>query len=116
MPVFKENEPTADVLMISMRSMGYTFEAAIADIIDNSISAEASKIIIKFPVDPADCYIAICDNGAGMDSIELFDAMKYGSNIKGYVRDEKDLGRFGLGLKAASLSQCRKLTVISKKR
>ena len=115
MPKYCLNEPTADILMNSMRSMGYSFESAIADIIDNSISAKASLIKIKFPVDPNDIFIAICDNGVGMSSNELFDAMKYGSAMKGSCRDESDLGRFGLGLKAASLSQCRKLTVVSKK-
>lgn len=80
--VLKENKPTADVLMSSMRSMGYTFEAAIADIIDNSVSVHATQIEIKFPVDPAEIYVAICDNGTGMSKEELFDAMKYGSSLK----------------------------------
>lgn len=115
MDILKENKPTADVLMTSMRAMGYSFESAIADIIDNSISATAKNIQLKFPVSPSDCYIAICDDGYGMSQEELFDAMKYGSQQKRDHRDESDLGRFGLGLKAASLSQCRKLTVASKK-
>jgi len=110
-----KNEPTADVLMVSMRAMGYSFEVAIADIIDNSISAKATIIELKFPIDPQNCYVAICDNGCGMDRDELFDAMKYGSKIKNKYREADDLGRFGLGLKSASLSQCRKLTVLSKK-
>lgn len=111
----RENKPTADVLMISMRAMGYSFESAIADIIDNSISAHASEISIRFPVAPSECYVIICDNGDGMTPEELFDAMKYGSEAKREGRADDDLGRFGLGLKAASLSQCRKLTVASKK-
>ena len=111
----RENKPTADVLMTSMRAMGYSFESAIADIIDNSISAHAHEVILHFPVDPSECYVAICDNGYGMTKSELFDAMKYGSEAKRAGRSDDDLGRFGLGLKAASLSQCRKLTVISKK-
>lgn len=115
MAEFMRNEPTADVLMMSMRSMGYSFEAAIADVVDNSVSAKCHRIDIKFPVDPQDCYIAICDDGNGMTKDELFDAMKYGSQLKKGYREENDLGRFGLGLKSASLSQCRKLTVISKK-
>lgn len=69
--VLKENKPTADVLMSSMRSMGYTFEAAIADIIDNSVSVHATQIEIKFPVDPAEIYVAVCDNGTGMSKEEL---------------------------------------------
>lgn len=110
-----KNVPTADVLMTSLRSMGYTFEAAIADVVDNSVSAKARNIHIKFPINPDDCFVAICDDGTGMSKMELFDAMKYGSQIKKDSRAEDDLGRFGLGLKAASLSQCKRLTVISKK-
>ena len=101
--------------MTSMRSMGYSFESAIADIIDNSISASAHNIWLRFPIDPLDCYVAICDDGYGMTREELFDAMKYGSEQKRGHRAADDLGRFGLGLKAASLSQCRRLTVASKK-
>lgn len=110
-----ENKPTADVLMSSMRSIGYSFEAAVADIIDNSLSVKANFIEIRFPVDPSELFVAVCDNGSGMSESELFDAMKYGSAMKRENRSEDDLGRFGLGLKAASLSQCRKLTVASKK-
>ncbi len=111
----RENKPTADILMVSMRAMGYTFESAIADIVDNSVSAGAKNIWLRFPIDPMGCYVAICDDGYGMDRDELFDAMKYGSEQKRDCRKEDDLGRFGLGLKAASLSQCRRLTVASKK-
>ena len=66
MPIYVENHPTADVLMTSMRSMGYTFESAVADIIDNSIAASATKIELKYPVSPSELYVAICDNGTGM--------------------------------------------------
>lgn len=111
----RENKPTADILMMSMRAMGYSFESAVADIVDNSISADARKVSLRFSIDPTDLYVAICDDGRGMTSSELFDAMKYGSAQKRYGRSDTDLGRFGLGLKAASLSQCRKLTVVSKK-
>ena len=111
----KENKPTADVLMNSMRAMGYSFEAAIADIVDNSVSAQAKNIILKFPIGPADCRVAVCDDGIGMSKKELLDAMKYGSQLKSGKRSSDDLGRFGLGMKAASLSQCRRLTVVSKK-
>lgn len=114
-PKFRENKPQAAVLMNSMRSMGYTFESAIADLVDNSISAHATEVKICFPIDPADCYLAICDNGTGMSETDLFDAMKYGSENKSSNRNEADLGRFGLGLKSASLSQCRRLSVASKK-
>ena len=114
-PTLTRNEPKAQVLSNSIRSIGYSLEAAIADIIDNSITAKASKIEVKFPFSPNEVYIAICDNGHGMSKDELFDAMKYGSALKGENRSEDDLGRFGMGLKSASLSQCRRLSVISKK-
>ena len=110
-----ENKPTAEVLMTSMRAMGYSFESAIADVIDNSITAQATNIELKFPIDPVECFVAICDNGTGMTRERLIEAMKYGSQTENGERSEDDLGRFGLGLKSASLSQCRKLTVVSKK-
>lgn len=112
---YAENKPTAEVLMNSMRSFGYSFEAAVADVIDNSISAVANTVQLYFPIDPTRLYVSICDNGYGMTQTELYDAMKYGSTMKKHMRAADDLGRFGLGLKSASLSQCRKLTVISKK-
>lgn len=113
MPTYKSNPPQANFLMGSMRSMGYSFEAAIADIIDNSISANARNIYIKFPTEPFNCSVSILDDGYGMEKESLFFAMKYGSNSSEDQRSENDLGRFGLGMKAASLSQCKKLTVIS---
>lgn len=114
-PNLVKNEPSAKALSNSIRCMGYSMEAAIADIIDNSISAGAKNIEVKFPVSPDEVYIAICDDGCGMSKEELHDAMKYGSELKGDDREETDLGRFGMGLKSASHSQCRKLSVVSKK-
>ncbi len=115
MPIIRKNPPAPYILMDSMRSIGYTFNAAVADIIDNSISASAKNIWIEVPTDPSLIYLAFIDDGCGMTSKELFDAMKYGSKSKGDVRSETDLGRFGLGLNTASFSQCTKLTVVSKK-
>lgn len=107
-------EPRADILVESTRSIGYTFESALADIIDNSIGNGATHIDVRFSsITPR--YIAILDNGCGMTPDELIIAMRYGSKNVNDQRAESDLGRFGLGLKTASLSQCRKLTVISKK-
>lgn len=106
--------PKASTLMGSLRSMGYSFEAAIADIIDNSISAHASNVHILFPKNPLDVMaVGILDDGEGMDKERLFEAMRYGSSASEDVRPEDDLGRFGMGLKSASLSQCRILTVVS---
>lgn len=106
--------PYAPTLMESTRAIGYSIEAAIADIIDNSIAASASRVDIDFfPI--GESYIAILDNGWGMSSESLIAAMQYGSRNPLEIRDENDLGRYGLGMKTASLSQCRILTVLSKK-
>lgn len=105
--------PYAPTLIESTRAIGYTLEAAIADIIDNSISASASSAdIFFFPI--GDSYIAILDDGNGMTAEELELAMRYGSQNPNEKRATNDLGRFGLGLKTASLSQCRTLTVVTK--
>lgn len=109
----KRLPPYAPTLIESTRAIGYSLEAAVADIIDNSIAANAKNVdIYFFPVDGA--YIAILDNGKGMTEEEIDVAMQYGSKNPTEERDKKDLGRFGLGLKTASLSQCRCLTVLSK--
>ena len=106
--------PYAPILVESTRSIGYSFEAAVADVIDNSISATASEVRISFmSQDPQ--WLCIADNGWGMTAEELENAMRYGSQSSKNIRRKDDLGRFGLGLKMASLSQCRKLTVITKK-
>lgn len=110
----KESIPFAPSLIESMRSIGYSFESAIADIVDNSISANADKIDIKVSLENKP-YIIIFDNGCGMNKSELEEAMRYGSKNPLEKRSTTDLGRFGLGLKSASLSQCRRLVVVSKK-
>lgn len=107
--------PKADSLSESMRDIGYSLETAIADIIDNSITADASKVEICFDFDIEEPVLGIIDNGKGMNRDELTDAMRYGSVHPRSIRPDNDLGRFGIGLKTASLSQCRELTVISRK-
>ncbi len=106
--------PYAPTLIESMRSVGYSLQSAIADIIDNSISAGARRISVRYsPHDEP--YVAVLDDGSGMEPAELTQAMRHGSRDPWGFRADNDLGRFGLGLKTASLSQCRKLTVITLK-
>lgn len=100
-------------LMESMRAVGYSVDAAIADLVDNSISAGAKRIDVEYDASD-DLFVATLDDGAGMAPDELTNAMRHGSRNPTDERDPSDLGRFGLGLKTASLSQCRSLTVISK--
>ena len=101
-------------LIESMRAVGYTTETAVADLVDNSISAGAQFIKIEYDA-THDPFVAILDNGHGMAADELTNAMRHGSSNPTEIRASHDLGRFGLGLKTASLSQCRKMTLVSKK-
>jgi len=106
--------PKAAMLIESMRDLGYTLETALADVIDNSISAEASEIDLLADTNPANPRIAILDNGHGMSEAELLDAMRPGNRNPLDDRSSNDLGRFGLGLKTASFSQCRRVTVATR--
>lgn len=107
--------PSAASLTASMRDLGYSLETAIADLIDNSIFAGATEINIFCTVEGyANPLLVILDNGHGMCEPELISAMRHGSTSPKQQRSPKDLGRFGLGLKTASFSQCRSLTVASK--
>ena len=107
-----EVEPNISNFITSLRDIGYSFNTAIADIIDNSISAGAK--IINIDASGNERRVVISDNGKGMSKNELREAMRLGSCSPLEKRSNYDLGRFGLGLKTASFSQCKKLTVISK--
>lgn len=105
--------PHASVLIESMRDIGYSLETALADVIDNSITARATEINLLAQLGPA--RIGLLDNGEGMAEADLLEAMRPGSRNPLEDRHESDLGRFGLGLKTASFSQCRKLTVVTRR-
>ena len=105
--------PSASSLSASMRDLGYSLETAIADLVDNSISAEATKVDIFCDLSQQNPTLGIIDNGHGMDEAGIIDALRHGSKNPSETRSLKDLGRFGLGLKTASFSQCERLTVIS---
>ncbi len=106
--------PPAKSLIFGLRCIGYNFSTALADIIDNSISAEARNIKVFSNPDAKEPYVVIFDDGCGMGRKALENAMTLGSD-RGTKEDcELELGRFGLGLKSASFSQCLRLTVASK--
>ena len=107
--------PKASSMIETFRAIGYSLETAVADIIDNSISAKAKNIYINRVWDGGKSVITIKDDGIGMNNEELIQAMRPGFQNPLEKRELTDLGRFGLGLKTASFSQCRKLSVISKK-
>ena len=112
----REAAPFAASMMESLRDLGYSAETAVADIIDNAIFARATKVVIDFLWDEVKSRIIFSDDGLGMTEEELICAMRPGSQNPASERDRNDLGRFGLGLKTASLSQCRMLTVLSRKK
>ena len=108
--------PRAHSMIESLRGMGYSTATALADIVDNSISASASEVNIHFEWNDGEGYIHVLDNGNGMDDVALDNAMQLGAKNPLEERGADDLGRFGLGLKTASFSQARRLTVASKTR
>jgi len=105
--------PSAASLTASLRDLGYSLETAVADLIDNSISADATDIQILCDMSRTVPVLVIADNGRGMSEAEVIAAMRHGATDPRKKRGPKDLGRFGLGLKTASFSQCRRLTVVS---
>lgn len=107
--------PKAGAMMEALRGLGYSTAAALADVVDNSVSARASEVHLRFDWSGVDSRISILDNGLGMDDAELEAAMTLGVLNPLDERAPTDLGRFGLGLKTASFSQCRRLTVASKR-
>lgn len=107
--------PAAAPMIESMRAHGYSPATAVADIIDNSISAGAKNVWVNFYWNGSDSHISIVDDGSGMTEDVLRAAMRLGSKNPLDERSAQDLGRFGLGLKTASFSQARRLTVASRR-
>lgn len=110
----QELPPSASAGILSLRAFDYDLASALADLVDNSLSAGASKVEISTRWDGADSWIAVLDDGRGMTDKVLLEAMRLGSTSPTQVRQPHDLGRFGLGLKTASIWACRSLTVLSK--
>ena len=106
--------PDASALIGSLRGLGYSPETAIADLIDNSITAGAATVSMDLQWNDGIPVVALLDDGKGMEEDGLADAMRLGGSGPDTQRDENDLGRFGMGLKTASLSQSRRVTVVSK--
>ena len=110
-----ELPPRASALVESLRDMGYSLKTALADVVDNSITAGAREIQLFADTHEEIPAIGVLDDGIGMTRNELFEAMRPGTKSPLDIRDDTDLGRFGLGLKTASFSQCRRLTVVTRK-
>jgi hypothetical protein len=104
--------PSAARLTMSLRDIGYDFPAAVADLVDNSVSAGARRVDVEIEFDGGDSRVFIADDGCGMTTNGVLEALRFGSRR---TYDLGDLGRYGLGLKTASLSQARRLTVVSRR-
>lgn len=107
-------QPSATPVLYALRSIGYRAKTAIADLIDNSIDASASQVQVSFSFEEFDGYIRIKDNGIGMNDNTLQNAMNIGSKDPRDLRKPKELGRFGMGLKTASFSLGKRLSVLTK--
>ncbi len=113
---FEDVPPNPEYLIKSISEQGYSLESALADLMDNSISADADKIEILADTDCEPFALYLADNGNGMDVETLKQAMKFPSSSPELFREKSDLGRFGLGLKTASFSQTRRFTILSRKK
>lgn len=115
MPKIVDQSPSPKSHIKTLMRIGYTLNSAVADVIDNSLSAEAQNIVVYAPPGEAEPFISIADDGNGMTADELTENMRIGCKDPDVERQEGDLGRFGSGMKTASFSQARKLTVVTKK-
>jgi hypothetical protein len=105
------NLPDAGRLITALRQIGYSLEQAVADLVDNSINAGATSVLIRFLHDGnAIQAVAVVDDGCGMDEQGIRNAMRFGSRE---AADVGTLGKFGMGLKLASLSHAQTLNVYS---
>lgn len=104
--------PSAKRLTGSLRDIGYDFVAALADLVDNSVAAGATQVDVEIVFDGVQSYVLIADNGSGMTASQLVESLRFGTRRE-YGRGE--LGRYGLGLKTASISQCRRLSVVTRR-
>lgn len=107
-----ELPPDPERVIVGLRDTGYEFETAVADIVDNSIAANATRIDLRLQADfRGNIRLLIADNGDGMDRDGLLNAMRYGSKAR---PNPASLGKYGLGLKTASTAFCKRLSVVSR--
>lgn len=106
--------PAAKRTINALKDIGYELNSAVSDIVDNSISrGKAKNIFIEFRIDSkGKLLLGILDDGKGMNSKSLEEAMRIGSNNDDY--GPGDLSKYGMGMKTASMSQAMKLSVFSK--
>jgi len=113
---FEIADPNPEYLIKSIAEQGYSLESSLADLIDNSISANANKVEILIKMDQEPFILFVADNGGGMSEEVLKANMQFPSKSPEDKRNVFDLGRFGLGMKTASFSQTRCFTVLSREK
>lgn len=113
---YEDVTPNPEYLIKSIAEQGYSLESALADLIDNSISANATQVEVLIKTDKEPFTLYLTDNGKGMDEKTLKASMHFPSTSPDDSRKSHDLGRFGLGMKTASFSQTRKFTVLARKK
>jgi hypothetical protein len=116
MPKVIDHSPSPKSHIKTLMRIGYTLNSAVADVIDNSVTAEAKNIEVYAPPGMDEPTISILDDGIGMDLDELTENMRIGCKDPDETRQKGDLGRFGSGMKTASFSQARRLTVVTRKK
>ena len=105
--------PEPSRMIVALRQIGYSLGQALSDLVDNSINAGASSVLIRFVTQGERVRsVIVADDGEGMTGSTLADAMKFGSVRKNQPRS---LGKFGMGLKLASFSHAKALTVITRR-
>lgn len=105
--------PRAGAMIEALRGLGYNASTALADVIDNSLAAGSRCVRVDFQWAGHGSRVLVRDDGCGMSRSGLECAMRLGERNPLERRRPDDLGRFGLGMKTASFSQCRRLTVVS---
>jgi len=113
---YEDVTPNPEYLIKSISEQGYSLESALADLIDNSISANATQVEVLIKTDEEPFILYLTDNGDGMDEETLKASMHFPSTSPDNSRNFNDLGRFGLGMKTASFSQTRKFTVLAREK
>lgn len=104
----------------AIAKIGYSPAAALMDIIDNSVTAGARRVVVEMDTDPDKTFAVknnvvayrVIDDGKGMDADEILNALKLGARAD-YADDS--LSKFGMGLKSAGFSLGTKIQIVSKK-
>lgn len=103
-----------DRFIEATRDSGYKgTSSAVAELVDNAIQADATRIRITVyhatDGDAGALEFVVQDNGSGMDPFTLRTALRFGGSTR--FNDRTGLGRYGMGLPNSSLSQARRVTV-----